>query len=120
MFFDKKKVFGVVAVIAISLTIIMFSSNIENSLQEQEYLNSIHSMNHYIVETKSDSELLRLGYGTCDLLYARNTADEILVQIVKAENNDHPAVPYYAAIVVSEGIRYFCPEYFDEIEAWVY
>lgn len=82
---------------------------------EDRYLSDVHAANNMYLEDETDSDLLDIGYQTCDVLRSGYTVQE-LVQGLLSDNPSDAQIEY-ESIIIGNAIEYFCPEYLNQINA---
>lgn len=116
----KKVLVPIVVLLALATPLVLLTSKAEDSILEKTYLSNLRSYNHEIIQTKTDKELLSLAYKTCQSLSDGLNADQALLDVFELENVKSDTTFIYAAIIVSDSVAVFCPQFQDQIDDWVY
>ena len=116
----KKILVPIVILLALAIPLVLLTSKVEDSVLEKTYLSNLHSYNHEIIETKTDKELLDLAYMTCKSLSEGWNSEQALLDVFSLEDVKTDSTFIYAAIIVSDSVKVFCPQFQDQIEEWVY
>lgn len=86
---------------------------------EQQYISHIRSLGNMYVDNSSDSSLVELGKQACTVLDTGYTVEELVTGLINSGSLNTAEQYEFAGIVVGGGVRYFCPEYITEVEAYL-
>lgn len=78
---------------------------------EEEFLYAVNSMDNSVIAYTSDSDLLNMGWGVCDVLDEGYTLDDIANELIY--NSDLSTETEFEAvgIIMAGAVSYLCPEY---------
>lgn len=91
---------------------------------EQQYIDSLRSIDNVYIDNVPDESLIDLGYTLCSALDEGYSVEDIIWELVYGsfgeENGDDPDAMAFAGAVIGAGVKNLCPEYLSELSDLVY
>lgn len=85
---------------------------------EDYYLETLRELDNYIINYTSDSDLLELGYGVCEVLDYGYTVDEIITELVYNMDLTTDDDYEFVGATIGASVAWLCPEYLDQVDAY--
>lgn len=82
---------------------------------EDYFITEVRSSGNSYVDNNSDSDLIKIGHQTCDVLDQGYTVTDVAQYLVENGNSNDSAFYEFEGIVIGAAVRNLCPEYIDQI-----
>lgn len=86
---------------------------------ESSFLIDVHGMNNSYIEATTDSDLLTIGTTTCSALDDGNTIDDIITYLATSGTFDNADQAEAGGMIIAAAVADLCPEYLDQLTAYV-
>lgn len=87
--------------------------------QEEQYIAHIRSLGNMYIDNNTDQALIDIGGQVCTTLDSGYSVDEMVTALINSGTFSTTEQYEFAGIIVGAGVKYFCPEYITEVEAYL-